>query len=732
MGLNIRLHNINLKNNFKLSYRIGNTSGDVNTINSGYTNYTIGATLSGNTVYPSSDVRDYETNPIIFTGATFNTQYWFKFLDQTTGLYTIENINTHESKYYECYDKIDFYVTVTGDICDTPLNGDVFNPTITLYDYLNDTGYYGNHSSMTGSTGSVYNVYTGNTSDINGTSTGLIKSGATTNQSNGIIHSFNYTVNYPPTLPMQPLYVFVEHMDGSVWNGNNTNPKKQGGFEVKRVRMENIFDYVSTNETQTPLPTSTLMATPTSTPISPTATPTSTPIISTSTPTPTPTSTPITPTSTPIIPTSTPITPTSTPIIPTSTPITPTSTPVSTTKFIVKKCAGSGGDGVTSYKVQIAPNATLNKSYTLYGGVGVPADMDGYNCWYVESTVTDTTSPDYTLNYHAEYNDCGSCSSVSLLVYSGNSLPNVCASTTEITVYYRGTLGVDTILYTTSNLSDEVETPGYYKSVNNGDIYHVGVAGQYPYIPSPGDGWITDIQLCPTPTPTPIPSYTFNLYVSETSGAVACAGGDTPAGSYHQFVITGNTTNFCTSTSFTCDFITSYDLYQFWVSDGTNSRSLTRNGGQGIETASPDGACSVCGSTPTPTPTSTPTPTPTATPSLPAGVLGFGSSDSNYQQCDGLNNYEYNRTYYVDFTSARSMGGYVVVYLNDNSNIQLPFNQSATSASLTVSCGCGSDCASIEYVMNVIYITPTQTPEPLLPTSTPTEGGGGEVPLEPT
>jgi hypothetical protein len=34
--------------------------------------------------------------------------------------------------------------------------------------------------------------------------------------------------------------------------------------------------------------------------------------------------------------------------------------------------------------------------------------------------------------------------------------------------------------------------------------------------------------------------------------------------------------------------------------------------------------------------------------------------------------------------------------------------------------------------MNVIYVTPTQTPEPLLPTSTPTEGGGGEVPLEPT
>ena len=92
MGLNIRLHNINLKNNFKLSYRIGNTSGDINTINTGYSSYTDGATISGNTVYPSSDVRNYTTSPIIFTGATFNTQYWFKFLDTVTGLYTIENI----------------------------------------------------------------------------------------------------------------------------------------------------------------------------------------------------------------------------------------------------------------------------------------------------------------------------------------------------------------------------------------------------------------------------------------------------------------------------------------------------------------------------------------------------------------------------------------------------------------------------------------------------------------
>jgi hypothetical protein len=315
-----------------------------------------------------------------------------------------------------------------------------------------------------------------------------------------------------------------------------------------------------------------------------------------------------------------------------------------------------------------------------------------------------------------------------MVVYSGGTLGGACSNVNgPYTVYYRGSLGIGTDLFTDSNCTVAVNTPGYYWS-DNATVYLVG-------LPSVEDGRITDIVACPTPTPTPTPSFTFNLYVSETSGSVACAGGDTPAGSYHQFVITGNTTNFCTATSFTCDFITSYDLYQFWVSDGTNSRSLTRTGGQGSETASPDGACVACAGaatatyTPTPPPTYTPTPTP-----LPEGVSTFGSSDSNYQQCGygfDTNDYEFDRTYYVDFTSARSMGGYVVVYLNGGSPIQLPFNQNDTSASLIVSCGCGSSCESIEYVMSIIYSTPTPTPEPLSPTNPPAPTNEGD-PLEPS
>lgn len=178
------------------------------------------------------------------------------------------------------------------------------------------------------------------------------------------------------------------------------------------------------------------------------------------------------------------------------------SVPTATTKFIVKKCLSSGGDGVTSYNVQIAPNATQGKSYTLYGS-GAPADMDGYNCWYVVGSFTDTSTPDYSLDFNGEYDDCGLCSSVELVVYSGSSLTNACNSTTEITVYHRGNTGVGMVLYTNSNMSTIVETPGYYKSKYSDVVYHVGVFSQYPNIPSPEDGYVTDEQYCPTPTPTP-------------------------------------------------------------------------------------------------------------------------------------------------------------------------------------------------------------------------------------
>ena len=406
MGLNIRLHDINLKNNFKLSYRTGSTAGDLLIINTGYTNYTEGATLSGNTVYASSDVVNYNTNPIIFTNAEFDTQYWFKFLDTVTGLYTIENINTHESKYYECYDKIDFYVIVTGDVCDTPLSGDVYNPTITIYDYSNTDGY-GNHSSNN----STYNIYTGTTPDINSITTGLKASNQTTNQTTGVIYSFTYTVDYPPTFPMEPLYIFVEHSDGSVWNGNNTNSKRQGGFEVKRVRLVNEFDYLSPNETQPPFtlsPTQTPLPTPvpaTATPMGATPTPlpaTPTPVPATATPVPataTPIgATPLPATATPVPATATPLPATATPLPATATPLPATSTPLPATPLPATPCPPNYSLAVGSIWTCASGTTTehivyANTTLCYTGTNNYYSDLNGGTYWTTQPTSQFNTEP---------------------------------------------------------------------------------------------------------------------------------------------------------------------------------------------------------------------------------------------------------------------------------------------------------------------------------------------------
>ena len=448
MGLNIRLHDINLKNNFRLSFRTGSTAGDLSIITTGYTSFINGATLSGNTVYASSDVINYNTTPIIFPNAEFNTQYWFKFLDTVTGLYTIKNINTHESKYYECYDMIDFYVTVTEDICDTPIEGDTFNPRITLYDYPNNDGY-GNNSSN----GSTYNIYTGTTPDINSVTTGLKASNQTTNQSTGVIYSFVYTVDYPPTLPMEPLYIFVEHSDGSVWNGNNSNPKKQGGFEVKRVRLVNEFDYLSPNQTQPPF---TLV--PTQTPL-PTPTPTEVP-----TATPTPSATPLPATATP---TSTPLPATATPTV-TPLPVTYTPTPTNTT----------------------APSAATDTPTPTPTNTTAPS----------AATDTPTPTPSSTpIPYQ-------------LTVFTGNSLSTACSNLINpllepVILFYQGSLGVNTILYRNNNYTNPV-TPTVYCAADSSTVYVVGT-------PSDTDGQITEITSCPAATlePTPIPEpTTYDVY----------------------------------------------------------------------------------------------------------------------------------------------------------------------------------------------------------------------------
>jgi hypothetical protein len=126
----------------------------------------------------------------------------------------------------------------------------------------------------------------------------------------------------------------------------------------------------------------------------------------------------------------------------------------------------------------------------------------------------------------------------------------------------------------------------------------------------------TPIPATETPTPTPIPSFTYTVYLSEISGASACVGGDTTYGPYHQFNVTGDTADMCSSTTFRLDELPTLDFGIFYMSDGTNSREVQRTGGPSSVTAIPMGTCVSC-PTPTPTPvpaTATPIPSVTPTP----------------------------------------------------------------------------------------------------------------------
>ena len=96
MGLNIRLYGINSPKAFTLSYKTGKTAGDESVIATGYTSY--------GSLYPASSSRNYTNDPIIFTNASFDTQYWFKLTytgDTGDVNYIIENIFTNEAEVYD-------------------------------------------------------------------------------------------------------------------------------------------------------------------------------------------------------------------------------------------------------------------------------------------------------------------------------------------------------------------------------------------------------------------------------------------------------------------------------------------------------------------------------------------------------------------------------------------------------------------------------------------------------
>jgi hypothetical protein len=268
-----------------------------------------------------------------------------------------------------------------------------------------------------------------------------------------------------------------------------------------------------TAATPTPTPT------PTSTP-TPTATggPTSTPTV---TPTPTPTGGPtFTPTPTPTVtPTGTPtVTPTSTPTVtPTSTPtVTPTVTPLPDCVTSVSFEVDTAGEvryvtccGITTYQnFGIGPQVineclqygslfqtSASISFITYG-------LSVCSCITPTPTPTATITPTPTPTRTSTPTPTPTATPIplSMTVYTGNSLNTSCSSSTPVTVYYNGVLGVGTILYYGPGYTNPV-TPITYCKVDAYTIYLVGT-------PSPEDGYITSIVACPTPTPTPTPTAT--------------------------------------------------------------------------------------------------------------------------------------------------------------------------------------------------------------------------------
>ena len=257
----------------------------------------------------------------------------------------------------------------------------------------------------------------------------------------------------------------------------------------------------------TPTPSMTPGCTPTSTP-RPTQTPEPTP---TPSPTPSPTVTPG-PTPTATIPPATPG-PTPTATIP---PATPGPTPVSS-KFNVRLCSGT-----TTYVMSSnGLNPVVGKVYTMQDLNSSIPGMNGANCWEVLATTTN--APNSTnVSINTEYVDCGRCTAVSFTAYTGSSLNNACNGTITTQIYYRGTLGVGTILYEDLGLTAPITPVKYVNDTANSQVYLVGVE-------SPENGYVTAIVYCPTPTPSPTTTPapvsvggSFTVYYGSSEGG-ACA-----------------------------------------------------------------------------------------------------------------------------------------------------------------------------------------------------------------
>ena len=122
MGLVVRLYDIVSPNDFDLKIGLSPYAFD-NPILENTEWWKINGPNSNNS-WPASTERNYRTNPIYINNddieydLEFDTQYWIRIEDKTNVIdfcdgnnkprFITENIYIHDSKTFECYDKINF------------------------------------------------------------------------------------------------------------------------------------------------------------------------------------------------------------------------------------------------------------------------------------------------------------------------------------------------------------------------------------------------------------------------------------------------------------------------------------------------------------------------------------------------------------------------------------------------------------------------------------------------
>ena len=202
MGLNVRIYNVTFTHNYKVEYRTNTYTG----------------------TYTFHSFQSAGASNVTIGNLEFDTLYYVKLTDLITGQYVITQIVTHDSKFYDCYDRINFILSASTCSC-----GDY---EIQLIDLTSPSG---NHSSVINGVPNSYYIYSGTTHYISGAT---FITTATTNPSTNIIYQ---TSGY--TEEQTLIYFFVVHGDGFL-TGTTDNcpcyldqPKKQGGFDVKAINL---------------------------------------------------------------------------------------------------------------------------------------------------------------------------------------------------------------------------------------------------------------------------------------------------------------------------------------------------------------------------------------------------------------------------------------------------------------------------------------------------------------